>query len=101
MRDAVGNKITEKSLLCWHLDVEQLKHRGLIVYAVSVSDGGISMGDSRELTPATLLVQVPIMVTRERGEEPTVSDILCVVNPQAEAALESLMGSVKRDGRTQ
>jgi hypothetical protein len=100
MRDGLGNKITEKSLLCWHLDAEQLK-RGLIVYAVSVSDGGISMGDSRELTPATLLVQVPIMVTRERGEEPTVSDILCVVNPQAEAALESLMGQVKRDGRPQ
>jgi hypothetical protein len=60
------------------------------------------MGDSRELTPATLLVQVPIMVTRERGQdEPTVSDILCVVNPQAEAALESLMGQVKRDGRPQ
>lgn len=99
MRDAVGNKITEKSLLCWHLDAEQLK-RGLIVYAVSVSDGGIALGDSRELSPATLLVQVPIMVSRERGqEEPTVQDILCIVNPAAEAALESLMGEVK--GRTQ
>lgn len=98
MRDAVGNKITEKSLLCWHLDAEQLK-RGLIVYAVSVSDGGISMGDSRELTPATLLVQVPIMVSTERGKEATVSDILCIVNPAAEAAMESLMGEVR--GRTQ
>jgi hypothetical protein len=99
MRDAVGNKITEKSLLCWHLDAEQLK-RGLIVYAVSVSDGGISMGDSRELTPATLLVQVPIMVTTKRGEEPTVHDIVCIVNPAAEAAVEDLMGQV-RHGRTQ
>lgn len=98
MRDAVGNKITEKSLLCWHLDAEQLK-RGLIVYAVSVSDGGISMGDSRELTPATLLVQVPIMVSTEHGKEATVSDILCIVNPAAEAAMESLMGEVR--GRTQ
>ena len=98
MKDAVGNSITEKSLLCWHIDPEQLK-RGLIVQAVSVSDGGLSLGDSRDLTPATLVVQVPILVSAKPGEEPTLSEFLCVVNPSSEMVIEELME--KQGGRTQ
>ena len=99
MRDAVGNKIDEKSLLCWHIDPEQLK-RGLIVQAVSVSDGGLSLGDSRDLTPATLIVQVPIFVKAvPGGGEPTLSEFLCVVNPNSERVIEELME--KQGGRKQ
>ncbi len=92
MRDSIGNKIDDKSLLCWHIDPEQLK-RGLIVQAVSVSDGGISMGDSKELTPATLVVQVPIFVnvnSNSKGE-PTLPEFVCIVNPNSERIIEGML----------
>lgn len=90
MRDAIGNSITEKSLLCWHPDADQLK-RGLVVQVVRVSDGGLSLGDSRETTPPMLAVQVTIFVNAETNKEPTLQDFLCLVNPQAEAAIEKML----------
>ena len=92
MRDAIGNKITDKSLLCWHPSAEFIA-KGMIVQAVQVSDGGISMGDSGQLTPAMLVIQIPILVEmgKKAGQEPTLAEVLCVVNPQAEAAIEKML----------
>ena len=99
MRDSIGNSISEKSLLCWHPSADALK-RGLLVQAVHVTDGGLSLGDSRELTPAMLIVQIPIYVNAPQGKEPTLEEFLCVVNPQAEVAVSALMDKVG-SGRTQ
>lgn len=93
MKDCIGNRITEKSLLCWHPEPERLK-RGLIVQAVRVEDGGLSMGSSKDLTPAMLIIQIviPIDMGGELGRnEPTLGEMLCVVNPQQEALLEGMM----------
>jgi hypothetical protein len=90
MRDKIGNKITDKSLLCWHPSPDELR-TGLMVQAVNVTDGGLSLGDSRELTPPMLVIQIPIFVNAPEGKEATLSEFLCVVNPQAEAAIEKML----------
>jgi len=103
MKDALGNAITASSLLCWHPDLDMLK-RGLIVQAVQVQDGGLSLGNSDELSPAALVIQVviPVDMGKHLGKvEPVLSEMLCVVNPSAATAVEKLMESVKRDGRPQ
>ena len=95
MRDAINNIISKNSLLCWHPSPDALK-RGLIVQAVHVSDGGLSMGDTKQLTPAMLIVQVPIYVNIPPGKEPTLEEFLCVVNPQAEAAIDDMLNRQPR-----
>jgi len=96
MRDAIGNSISDKSVLCWHPDPEQVR-RGLICQVVHVSDGGISMGDSNRTTPPMLAVQILIPVGNVRpGEEPTLGEFLCLVNPNAEAAVERMLEGQRR-----
>jgi len=90
MRDILGNPINDSSLLCWHPSPEMLKH-GLIVQAVHVTDGGLSMGDTKDTTPAMLIIQIPIYVTVERGKEPVLNEMMCVVNPQATAAIDKML----------
>jgi hypothetical protein len=91
MRDALGNRISDRSILCWHPDAAHLK-RGLIVQAVSVSDGGITLSDSGQLTPPMLIIQVMIPVGGVKpGAEAVLEEFLCVVNPAAEAAIEGML----------
>ena len=93
IRDAIGNRISDRSILCWHPDAAHLK-RGLIVQAVSVSDGGITLGDSGQLTPPMLIIQVMIPVGGVKpgaGAEAVLEEFLCVVNPAAEAVIEGML----------
>jgi hypothetical protein len=94
MKDCLGNTISEKSLLCWHPDAEQM-HRGIICQAVQVTDGGLSLGDSRQMTPPMLVIQIVIPVSmpddRRAHGEPALADFMCVVNPQAEAAIGRML----------
>jgi len=93
MLDMLGNKIHEKSILYWHPD----PNHGVICQVAHVTDGGISMGDSNELTPPMLVIQVMIPVTNTpRGKEPMLTQFVCAVNPTAEAAIEKMMAGQRK-----
>lgn len=88
MRDILGNRITESSILCWHPDAAH----GIVCQVAHISEGGLSLGDSDDLTPPMLVIQVMIPVTGvPRGQEPTLGQFMCVVNPTAEAAIEKML----------
>lgn len=98
MKDCLGNTISDKSLLCWHPDPEQVR-RGLVCQAVHVTDGGIAMGDSRETTPPMLIIQIAIPVSmdpRAANREPVLGEFMCVVNPQAEAAIDRMLADQRK-----
>jgi len=93
IRDAIGNRISDRSTLCWQPDAARIK-RGLLVQVVSVSDGGITLGDSGQLTPPMLIIQMMIPVggvNPGAGAEAVLEEFLCVVNPAAEAVIEGMM----------
>jgi hypothetical protein len=96
MRDAIGNKISEGSLLVWHPNLDHLK-TGIIVNVAHVTDGGLSLADTKQLTPAMLVIQIPIPVNNiDPGKEAQVGEFLCVVNPQAEAAIEKMIAGQRK-----
>jgi hypothetical protein len=93
MRDAIGNKITDSSILCWHPDAKN----GIVCQVVHVTDGGLSVGDSKEITPPMLVIQIMIPVGGvPPGREPALAEFIAIVNPNAEAAVERMLEGQRR-----
>jgi hypothetical protein len=85
MRDALGNKISEGSLLF-------LKQWGLVGKVIRVVEGGLSIGD--EIMAPGLTIQIDLPLQAEglpSGQEPQVAGVVCVVNPQSEMVVERLL----------
>jgi hypothetical protein len=93
MRDAIGNKITEHSILGWHPDAKN----GVVCQVAHVSDGGISVGDSGEKTPPMLVIQIMIPIEGvPPGREPVLGQFMVLMNPNAEAAVERMLEGQRR-----
>lgn len=87
MKDAIGNKITEGSLVYW-------KSKDLALIAVKVDEGGLSVvgSDGPRRTPPLLVLQLTLPVNVERGvTDPLLGDFLVLVNPNATKAIEGMM----------
>jgi hypothetical protein len=61
-------------------------------------DGGLSLGDTKQLSPAMLVIQIPVHVNMagNPGVEPVLEEFLSVVNPNAEAAIEKMLGGQRK-----
>jgi hypothetical protein len=89
MRDAIGNKLHEGALL-W------MQQWGCIAKVTRLHEGGLSVvsGNSREVSPAVITVEIQIPISIEpgkAGQEPLLNGILCVRDPQSERVLESVV----------
>ena len=87
VRDSIGNKIVVGQFLYW-------KPTGMIVRVTKVSDGGLSMGVSKQLTPASLTVEIEFPIEMEKGaksDEPVLGNFIRIVDPRAEELLASAM----------
>lgn len=85
MRDLLGNKITEGSLLWW-------LPKGIPIHVARIEPGGVhTLGDS-EPTPAKLVLEVRIPIQEHtKGSETQLADFVCVQNPEAEKIIEGML----------
>ena len=87
MKDCIGNRIAKGSLLYW-------KSKQMAVAVSDVNSGGLSLGDSKQMTPPTITIQVTIPINLERGvtaEQAILQDFICLVNPAATAEVERML----------
>ena len=93
MKDAIGGTIREGHLLYWLKISAPVK-------VVGVSEGGLSIGNSKEVTPPKLMVELEIGINlppnAPPGFEPMLSEFLHVVDPKQEALLDKIMGGTKQ-----
>jgi len=91
MRDAIGNKILEGNLLHWVLPQNL---RAVIVRAIRVHDGGLSIpGAGNQTTPPILTLQIDVPIDgTQQGREPQVGDFIRIVDPKSEMLLEQAGG---------
>lgn len=87
MKDLLGNRISKGSLLWW-------KSKDMMMVVADASEGGLELGDSKQVLPPTITLQVTIPINLARGvtaDTCTLQDFLCLVNPQVTAAVEGMM----------
>lgn len=85
MRDLLGNRITEGSLVWW-------LSKGIPMKVTKIMPGGLSVGDSNERTPPRITFEISIPVhPMPRDEEPQFTDFLCAMNPDAEKIIEGML----------
>lgn len=89
MRDFLGNKIVEGSMMMWVVP-ENL--RCVRVHAIKVEDGGIKLpgGNSME-SPPTLVIAIQVPINANRGREPSAQEFACVLDPNATEAVERIL----------
>jgi len=83
----ISNKIVEGSLVLW-------KEKALIFRVVAASDGGLTVvGEKgKGITPPTITLQITLPVdVEDPRREPTLGDFLCCLDPQQQAAIESMI----------
>lgn len=92
MRDALGNKLAEGHLLDWSLKGTD----SLLCRVVSVNEGGLALGNSRDETPPILVVTIVIPVMVSKGQrEAQLHDFKRVVDPASESTLDRALGGGK------
>jgi len=94
MRDAIGNKLIEDSIVVWHLPKVLDK---LVLRVVRVHDGGLPIGTTGELTEPVLTLAIDVPIGNVKGgHEPQLGDFMCLRDPRSEEMLNKVAG-----GRTQ
>lgn len=87
MKDCIGNRIAKGSLLYW-------KSKQMAVAVADTNDGGLALGDSKQITPPTITLQITVPINLDRGvtaEQATLQDFLCLINPAATAEVERML----------
>jgi len=88
MKDAIGNKLAQGNMVAWSIP-DGLRH--LIAVVARVSDGGLSMGSTDQVSQPSLTIVIDIPVTGTKpGHEATLSEFMRVVDPRGEAIIEGL-----------
>ena len=99
MRDLLGNTLAPRQLVLWR-PPGMTAGMGVIATILHIDEPTLSSpGDERQ--PQIVLV-VPLPITAEHGASLAhlkVEDILCLVNPQQQSKLESILA--ERGGKPQ
>lgn len=94
MRDAIGNKLLEDSIVVWHLPKVLDK---LVLRVTRVHDGGLPIGTTGEFTEPTLTLSIDVPIGNVKpGAEAQLGDFMCLRDPRSEELLAKVT-----TGRTQ
>lgn len=92
MRDAIGNRLTKGNVVLW-------KSKDLMMQVVDVIEPKVEVIGQPKQPPALVLqILIPVNVEpgrRSQMDDVMLGDFLRVVDPQAEAALESVIAAGK------
>ncbi len=91
MRDAIGNRIHEGSLL-W------MQHWGVVARVSKLHEGGLSVvgadRNERSVTPPVLTLEIDMPLDARQitpGVEPQLQGILCIIDPRAERVVDGML----------
>lgn len=88
MKDAIGNKVNKGDMIAWAIP-EGL--RQVIAVVGQVSDGGLSMGSTKEVSQPSVTIVIDIPITGvEPGREPQLHEFMRVVDPRQEAIIKGM-----------
>ena len=92
MRDGIGNKIHEGSVLF-------MQQWSVVARVTKIHEGGLSLvsadGKDRGVTPPVMTISIDIPLDPSKvpaGEEIQLTGILCVRDPKSDELVESMMG---------
>jgi hypothetical protein len=91
--DSIGNELHEGDTIFW-------KQTGQVCKVMASSPGGVIDPNTNQESPGLILLGVPIGFNSQKGKDVSLSDFLCVRDPQAQSALEKVAESVNRGHRT-
>lgn len=90
MRDAIGNKVSEGSVLF-------MQKWGCVARVLRIHGGGLSLvssdGHDRGVTQPVITISIDIPLDSSKvppGEEPQLEGILCVRDPKSEELIEKM-----------
>lgn len=88
MKDAIGNKVRKGDMIAWAIP-EGL--RQVIAVVGQVSDGGLSMGSTDQVSQPSITIVIDIPITGVKaGHEATLHEFMRVVDPRGEVIIEGL-----------